>query len=128
MPILPELISFLRRPAITAARVPMTVSAWSDLSKLLGISLVLALISVTVAGGLYSALSGDGKGRAAHLPLCLLGQRAHLCAYSYEQLCGGRVSAFSNLARHSAIHYRRDIRLCAYALWPSASDWLSCRL
>ena len=59
MPILPELIRYLRRPVFTTSRVPVNARAMAELLKLLGITLILALMSVTIASGFYSALSGE---------------------------------------------------------------------
>lgn len=59
MSILPELVAYLRRPVFTASHVPMNGQALAELFKLLGITLVLALLSVMITSGLYSAVSGD---------------------------------------------------------------------
>jgi len=59
MPILPELIRYLRHPVFTTARVPMTPSAGVQLLKLLGLTYVLAVMSATIAHSLYSVSSGQ---------------------------------------------------------------------
>jgi len=59
MPIIPELVRFLRRPVFTAERVPMNANALTELFKLLGLALVLAVLSVMIVGMMYSFSSGD---------------------------------------------------------------------
>jgi len=205
MSILPELVAYLRRPVFTASHVPMNGQALAELFKLLGITLVLALLSVMITSGLYSAVSGDTPevsqdfealtksgqlffmaviyaplteellfrswlGRrwgllfvmplilALSAALALSGQSEaapdmsaisiiivmgslgfYLQRYfstkrmeglhnPYEQLCRDRVSAFASIDGDSAIYYWSDIRLCAYALWPTTSHRISRRL
>jgi len=58
MSIVSELIAFIRQPVFTAARVPMNAQSISDLLRLLGLTIMLAFVSVMTAGSLYVALSG----------------------------------------------------------------------
>ncbi|MEP1231013.1 MAG: CPBP family glutamic-type intramembrane protease [Litorimonas sp.] len=58
MTILTELIAFIRRPVFTSVHVPMTGQSIIDLFKLLGLTFVLATVSVMISAGLYVLLVG----------------------------------------------------------------------